>query len=122
VQARNRAREAGNKVAIAFRVPKEGAMMSVDMLGIPADAPHPDNALRFIDYLLRPAVIADVTDAVSYPNPNLAATALVKAKIHNDPAVYPPEDVRRRFYVDLPAPADYERARTRAWTRLKSGS
>jgi putrescine transport system substrate-binding protein len=121
VQARNRAREAGNKVAIVFRVPKEGAMMSVDMLGIPADAPHPENALRFIDYLLRPAVIADISNAVSYPNANLPATALVKPEIRDDPAVYSPADVRRRFYVDIPAPADYERARTRAWTRLKSG-
>jgi putrescine transport system substrate-binding protein len=121
VQARNRAREAGNEIAIAFRVPKEGAMMSVDMLGIPADAPHPENALRFIDYLLRPAVIADITDAVSYPNPNLPATALVKPEIRSDPAIYPPEDVRRRLYVDLPTPPAYERARTRAWTRLKSG-
>ena len=121
VQARNRAREAGNKVKVAFRVPKEGAMMSVDMLGIPADAPHPENALRFIDYLLRPAAIADVTNAVWYPNPNLPATALVRPEIRDDPAVYPPEEVRRRLYVDLPAPAAYERARTRAWTRLKSG-
>jgi putrescine transport system substrate-binding protein len=121
VQARNRAREAGNGVTIAFRSPKEGAMMSVDMLGIPADAPHPENALRFIDYLLRPAVIAGVTDAVSYPNANVAATALVKKEIRDDPAVYPPEDIRRRLYADLPAPPDYERARTRAWTRLKSG-
>ena len=121
VQARNRAREAGNNVAVAFRVPKERAMMSVDMLGIPADAPHPENALRFIDYLLRTAVIADITDAVWYPNPNLPATALVKPEIRNDPAVYPPGDIRRRLYVDLPAPPAYERARTRAWTRLKSG-
>ena len=121
IQARNRAREAGNQVAIAFHVPKEGSMMSVDMLGIPADAPHPQNALRFIDYLLRPAVIADITDAVWYPNPNLPATALVKPEIRNDPAVYPPEDIRRRFYVDLAALPAYERARTRAWTRLKSG-
>jgi putrescine transport system substrate-binding protein len=122
IQARNRAREAGNEVEIAFRVPKEGAMMSVDMLGIPADAPHPENALRFINYLLRPPVIADITDAVWYPNPNLAATALVKPEIRTDPAVYPPEEVRRRLYVDVLAPAAYERARTRAWTRLKSGS
>src|ERR1700736_4765467 len=113
VQAGNRAREAGNEVAIVFRVPKEGAMMSVDMLGIPVDAPHPENALRFIDYLLRPAVIADITNAVSYPNANLPATALVKPELRDDPAVYPAEEVRRRFYVDLPAPPDYERARTR---------
>ena len=121
VQARNRAREAGNAVQIAFSVPKEGAMMSVDMLGIPADAPHPENALRFIDYLLRPAVIANITDTVSYPNPNVVATALVKPEIRNDPAVYPPEEVRRRFYIDIPASLAYERARTRAWARLKSG-
>ena len=121
IQARNRAREAGNEVKIAFRVPKEGAMMSVDMLGIPADAPHPESALRFIDYLLRPEVIAGVTDAVWYPNPNVPATALVKPEIRNDPAVYRPGDIRRRLYVDLPAPSVYERARTRAWARLKSG-
>ena len=121
VQARNRAREARNAVEIGFRVPKVGGMMSVDMLGMPADAPHPENALRFIDYLLRPAVIADITNAVSYPNPNLPATALVRREIRDDPAVYPPEDVRRRLYIDLPAPPAYERARTRAWTRLKSG-
>jgi putrescine transport system substrate-binding protein len=95
--------------------------MSVDMLGVPADAPHPENAVRCIDYLLRPAVIADVTNAVPSPNPNLPATALVKPEIRDDPAVYPPQDPRRRLYVDLLAPLDYERARTRAWTRLKSG-
>ena len=121
VQARDRAREAGNEVKIGFRIPKEGAQMSVDMLGVPGDAPHPENALRFIDYLLRPAVIAEVTDRVAYPNPNMPATALVKPELRNDPAVYPPEDLRRRLYVDLPASPDYERARTRAWTRLKSG-
>jgi putrescine transport system substrate-binding protein len=121
IQARNRAREAHNQAAISFRVPKEGAMMSVDMLGIPADAPHPENALRFIEYLLHPDVIAGITNAVWYPNPNLPATALVKPEIRDDPAVYPPEDVRRRLYVDVPATAAYERARTRAWTRLKSG-
>jgi putrescine transport system substrate-binding protein len=121
IMARNRAREAKNGVEIALAVPKEGAQMSVDMLGIPADAPHPQNALRFIDYILRPQVIADITDAVSYPNPNIPGTALVKPAIRDDPAVYPPPDIRRRFFVDLPAPAEYERARTRAWTRLKSG-
>jgi putrescine transport system substrate-binding protein len=121
VMARNRAREAHNGVEITFTVPKEGAQMSVDMLGVPADAPHPENALRFIDYLLRPAVIADISDAVSYPNPNVPGTALVKPALRDDPAVYSPPEVRRRFFVDLPAPADYERARTRAWTRLKSG-
>src|SRR5579872_4084476 len=121
IQARNRASEAKNGVAIAFRVPKEGAQFSIDMLGIPKDAPHPENALRFIDYILRPEVIAAISDAVSYPNPNATATALVKPEIRNDPGIYPPEPVRKLFYIDLPAPRDYERARTRAWNRVKAG-
>ncbi|MBV8779696.1 MAG: polyamine ABC transporter substrate-binding protein [Alphaproteobacteria bacterium] len=121
IQARNRAREASNGVKIAFRVPKEGAQFSIDMLGIPKDAPHPDNALKFIDYILRPPVIAAISDAVSYPNPNAAATALVGPEIRDDPGIYPPEAVRKLFYIDLPAPRDYERARTRAWNRIKAG-
>jgi putrescine transport system substrate-binding protein len=88
--------------------------------GVPADAPARENALRFIDYL-RPALIAGITDAVSSPNANLPATALVKPEIRDDPAVYPPEKVRRRCYVDILAPPDYERARTRLLIRLKSG-
>lgn len=121
VQARNRAREAHNGVAIAFSAPKEGAEMAVDMLGIPKDAPHPENALRYIEHLLRPPVIARISDAVSYPNPNLPGTALVAADIRNDPAVYPPPEIRRRLFIDPPAPAAYERARTRSWVRLKAG-
>ena len=121
MQARNRAKEAESGVEIAFRVPREGAQMSIDMLGIPADAPHPENAHRFIDYILRPEVIAAVTNAVSYPNPNRAATALVDAEIRDDPGIYPPDSVRRLLYIDQPAPRHYERARTRAWNRAKSG-
>lgn len=121
IQARNRARDAGNGVRIAFRVPREGAQFAIDMLAIPKDAPHPDNALKFIDYILRPAVIAAISDAVSYPNPNLAATALVAPEIRDDPGIYPPEAVKKLFYIDLPAPRDYERARTRAWNRVKAG-
>jgi putrescine transport system substrate-binding protein len=121
IQARNRAREAGSPVEIAFRVPREGAQMSIDMLAIPKDAPHPDNAHQFINYILRPDVIAPITDAVSYPNPNLMATALVGPEIRDDPGIYPPPDVMQRLYVDEPAPRAYERARTRVWNRIKSG-
>jgi putrescine transport system substrate-binding protein len=121
IQARNRAREAGSPVEIAFRVPREGTQMAIDMLGIPKDAPHPDNAHQFINYILRPDVIAQITNAVSYPNPNLMATALVDPEIRDDPGIYPPDAVRARLYLDAPAPRAYERLRTRVWNRVKSG-
>jgi putrescine transport system substrate-binding protein len=121
IQARNRAREAESPVDIKFRVPREGAQMSIDMLAIPIDAPHPDIAHRFINYILRPAVVAAITDAISYPSPNLAATPLVKPAIRDDPGIYPPDAVRRLFYLPTVAPRAYERARTRVWNRVKSG-
>jgi putrescine transport system substrate-binding protein len=121
IQARNRAAEAKNGVEIAFRVPREGALMAVDMMGIPKDAPHPDNAQAYIDYILRPEVAAAITNAVSYPNPNAAATPLVKPEIRDDPGIYPPEAIRKVFHGDVPAARDYERARTRAWNQVKAG-
>src|SRR5215469_2506637 len=121
VQARNRAAEAKNGVEIAFRVPREGALMAVDMMGIPKDAPHPENALAYMNYILRAEVAAAITNAVSYPNPNAAATPLVKPEIRDDPGVYPPEAVRRVFHGDVPATRDYERARTRGWNLVKAG-
>ncbi|HEX3500130.1 MAG TPA: polyamine ABC transporter substrate-binding protein [Stellaceae bacterium] len=122
VQARTRAAEAKNGIEIAYTIPKEGAQLSTDMMAIPASAKHPDNAHLFIDFILRPEVVAAITNAVGYPNPNALATDMVDEDIRNDPSVYPPDAVRAKFFVDKPASAEYERARTRAWTKLKSGS
>ena len=121
VQARNRARAAKNGVDIAYTIPKQGAMIWIDMMAIPADAPHPDNALKFIDYILRPEVVAKISNAVDYANPNKAATALVAASIRNDPNIYPSAAVRARLFFDTPVTPQYERLRTRAWTRIKTG-
>ena len=121
VQARNRAREAKNGIDIAYTIPKEGAMIWIDMMAIPADAPHPGNALKFIDYILRPEVAAAISDAVAYANPNRAATPLVDKALTSDPNVYPSEAVRQRLFFDKPVTPQYERLRTRAWTRIKTG-
>jgi putrescine transport system substrate-binding protein len=122
IQARSRAEEAKNGVEIKYTIPKEGAMIWVDMMGIPKDAPHSGNAHLFIDYILRPEVIAAITNTVGYPNPNALATELVDEEIREDPSIYPPEEMREKLFFDEPATGDFERRRTRAWTRVKSGS
>jgi putrescine transport system substrate-binding protein len=122
VQAKGRAEDAKNGIEIAYTIPKEGAMIWIDMMAIPADAPHPGNALRFIDYILRPDVVAAISNAVAYANPNKAATKLVDAALTNDPNVYPPPAVRARLFFDKPVTPEYERLRTRAWTRIKTGN
>jgi putrescine transport system substrate-binding protein len=122
IQAKTRAEEAKNGNEIAYAIPKEGAMLWVDMMGIPKDAPHPANAHLFIDYVLRPEVIAAVTNTVGYPNANTLATELVDEEIRENPMIYPPEEVRAKLFFDEPAEGDFERRRTRAWTRVKSGN
>jgi putrescine transport system substrate-binding protein len=121
-QAESRAKEAKNAVELAYTIPKEGAQLGTDMMAIPADAAHPQNALLFIDFILRPEIIAAITNTVGYPNPNALATDMVQEDIKTDESVYPPEAIRAKFYFDKPAAPEFERQRTRAWTKVKSGS
>ena len=122
VQARNRAAEAKNGVEIAYTIPKEGTMIWVDMMAIPKDAPHPENALRFIDFILRPEIIAAISNTVAYANPNTLATDLVDDDIRNNPGIYPPAELRARLFFDKPVTPQYDRLRTRAWTKVKTGT
>ena len=121
LQARDRAREANTGADIAFAIPREGALMWFDMLAIPADAKRVGYAHRFIDFLLRPDVIAEVTGHVKYANANVTATALLPESISSDPGVYPPPEVRERLYTDKVTPPKIDRVMTRVWTAVKTG-
>ena len=122
IQAKSRANDAKNGVTIAYSIPKEGAMMWIDMMAIPRDAPHPENALKFINFILRPDIVAAISNTVAYANPNTLATKLVDAQIRDDPSIYPPPAVRARLFFDKLVTPQYERTRTRDWTRVKTGS
>jgi putrescine transport system substrate-binding protein len=119
--ARARAREAGTDVDLVFTVPREGANITYDALLIPAGAPHPDNAHRFINYILEPRVIAEITNEIHYGNNNRAADPYVDSQIRNDPAIYPSPDIEARLYEEREANAALERIRTRTWTLVKTG-
>ena len=121
-QAANRAKEAKNGVVVDMRLPKEGAPIWFDMLSIPKGAANPEDAHKFINYLLRPEVIAPISDFVGYPNPNKDATEKVDPSIRNNPNLYPTDDAMAKLYTLKPLDRDGERARTRAWTRIKSGT
>jgi putrescine transport system substrate-binding protein len=118
--ARARARAAGVQVKLAFTVPKEGANASFDALLIPAGAPHSEAAHRFLNYMLEPRVIAQVTNDIHYANDNLAASAFVDPQILNDPAVYPTPQIEARLYQSAEVFPALERIRTRTWTRIKT--
>ena len=121
LQARDRADEAGNGMEIEYIIPKEGAVRWFDLIAIPKDAPHPDNAHAFIDFLMQPEVIAEITSFVGYANPNMAATALLDPEIANDPGVYPSAEVVAELVDPVSLPETLQRERVRAWTSIKSG-
>lgn len=118
--SRARAKAAGVDVHLAFTVPKEGANASFDALLIPADAPHPLAAHKFLNYILEPRVIAGITNDIHYGNDNLAANAYVDPKILNDPTIYPTPEILARLYQAREAGPALERLRTRTWTRIKT--
>ncbi|MBS0373240.1 MAG: polyamine ABC transporter substrate-binding protein [Proteobacteria bacterium] len=121
LQARDRAREAGKGVDIDFAVPKEGALQSFDMLAMPADAPHPGNAHRFVDFLLRPEVAAEFVKFRKFPPGNLAAERLVDPELRADPLIFPPADVEQRLRPHRAESLTYTRYANRAWTRIRTG-
>ncbi len=121
LQARERAREVGNDAGIVYTIPDEGAQMWFDMMAIPADAPHPENAHRFIDYLMRPEVIAKASNHVFFANGNAAATAYLSPELLEDPGIHPPASVREKLYVTQPYPAEVQRFMTALWSRIKGG-
>ncbi|EJM63358.1 spermidine/putrescine-binding periplasmic protein [Pseudomonas sp. GM50] len=121
LEAKTNAEQAGNGVKIAYSLPKEGAPVWFDTLVLLKDAPHPQQGLAFIDYLMRPEVIAPVTDHLSYPNGNRSATSLVAEATRNNPAVYPSAEAMAKLFTLEPLPKATERVRTRVWSTVKNG-
>lgn len=119
--ASNRAREAGIDIELDYIIPKEGSGMWFDNMYIPADAPHKENAYLFLNYMLRPEVIAASTDYIGYANANKSATPLVDPKIAGNIAIYPDASTLERLQTtEVLAPKE-ERKRSRTWTKIKTG-
>lgn len=120
-QAKHRAEEAKKGVNIAYSIPKEGGALWFDMLAIPKDSKNVKEAHAFINYLLKPEVIAQVSDYVGYANPNPGSDKLMEQSIRTDEAVYPPQEVLDKTYVSVELPPNIQRLITRSWTTVKTG-
>ncbi len=121
IQASARAADAKKGVTVRYVAPKEGAEIGFDMLAIPADAPHKDEALAFIDFVLRPEVMAGITNVVRYPNAVPASRPMIRPELLADTNVFPTETQLNGFFTIGPVPPAAERARTRLWSRFKAG-
>jgi len=119
-QAHARALAAGVNVNLAFTVPKEGANETFSSLLIPEGAPHPQAAYQFINFILRPDIIAEISNAIYYGNDNIASRSLVDPRILADVTLYPTPQIEARLYKSAEVNAATERIRTRTWTRIKT--
>ncbi|RZO06588.1 MAG: extracellular solute-binding protein [SAR92 clade bacterium] len=119
--ANQRARDAGLKINLQYIVPKEGSEMWFDNIYIPSDARHIDNAYLFLNYMLRPEVIAATSDYIGYANANKSATPLVDKRLTEDNAIYPNKKTIDRLQTSQVLSPKEERKRSRTWTRIKTG-
>jgi len=119
-QAHDRAKDAGKGIDIGYNIPKEGAISNYDVMAVLADAPHPNNAHLFMNYLMQPAVAAKSTNLIKYANGDTPTDAINEA-VRNDPGVYPPPDVMAKLHPEPTRTPEYTRLLTRMWTRVKTG-
>ncbi len=122
LQSRDRAAEADNGVEIAYNAPVEGALMWFDQMAIPVDAPNPEGAHAFLDFILDAEVAATASNYVYYANGNLASQPLLVEDVIGDLAIYPDEATLETLYTTTPYDARAQRFVTRMWTRIKSGT
>jgi putrescine transport system substrate-binding protein len=119
--ARQRAIDAKNGNVIEVLVPKTSAALVFDTMAIPADAPHPNNAHLWINYILRPDVHASLTNKVFYANPNTASVKFVRKDIAANKTVFLSDADKQRMAAPEAVPADIRRSITRIYTKFKTG-
>ncbi|MDX5332071.1 MAG: polyamine ABC transporter substrate-binding protein [Caulobacteraceae bacterium] len=120
-QAADRASEAGAGVEVAYVIPSEGSQVWFDVFAIPADAPNPEAAYTFLNYMLRPEIAAQASNYTAYANANAAATALVDEEVRTNPAIYPTPEVMEKLFVTTAKGQDLVREVNRLWTRVQTG-
>lgn len=122
LQARDRAAEAENGVEVAYNAPKEGALMWFDQMAIPADAPNPEAAHQFLNFILDAQNMAAASNYVYYANGNAASQEFLVEDVIGDPAIYPDQATLDNLYTLTPYPPKVQRGVTRLWTKIKSGT
>jgi putrescine transport system substrate-binding protein len=122
LQAESRAKEAKNGIEIGYAIPKEGAAIWFDMVAMPADAPDEKAGYAFMNYLLRPDVMADISNSVHYANGNEQADSLIEPTIKNDTKVYPSPEMMGKLFALEAMPLNIDRIRTRVWNKIRTGS
>ncbi|MBK7615826.1 MAG: polyamine ABC transporter substrate-binding protein [Burkholderiales bacterium] len=120
--ARQRAIDGKTGQKIEALIPKVGGLLFFDVMAIPADAPHPGNAHKWINFIMKPEVTASLTNKVFYANGNKESKKFIKSEVANNPSVFLPEDVMKKMVgtADL-LNNEIRRSQNRVYTSFKTG-
>ncbi|MFD1559530.1 polyamine ABC transporter substrate-binding protein [Paraburkholderia silviterrae] len=118
--ARISAADAHKPYHVKYLIPSEGTPIWFDMMAIPKDAPHPDAAQKFINFVLSEKESAALTNDTSYPSAVPSSRHLVRPEVLADPAVFPPPEVYRKLVISKPMTAQLKRLENRLWAKLKT--
>jgi putrescine transport system substrate-binding protein len=120
--ARQRAIDGKTGQKIEAFIPSIGGLLFFDTMAIPVDAPHPGNAHKWINYILRPEVDAGLTNKVFYANPNKESKKFITPDVANNPIVFPSDENMKKMIgtADL-LNNDIRRQQNRVYTSFKTG-
>jgi putrescine transport system substrate-binding protein len=121
LQAGDRAKEVENGINIDYQIPKEGAQMWVDMMSIPNDAPNSENAHLFLNFILKPEVMAMISNKVKFPNGIPDSKKFISKDILDNRAIYPDQDILNKLFIAEIANPRVDRVMTRQWINIKTG-
>ena len=118
-QARNDARAAKRKFTIGFSLPREGAVLALDNMVIHKDAPRPDLALKFINFMLDGKNSSELTNMIGSGNPNLAAMKYINPEIASNPAIFPGKEELKKLEMLKDLDMEQRRVLNRLWIKIK---
>jgi putrescine transport system substrate-binding protein len=121
MMARRIAKEGNTHVTVDFAFPVGPVPVYVDSMVIPADSPNYPGALRFINFMMRPEISAEVTRLIGFASGNAAAVPLLEPEVRNNVIIYPTAAIRARFEAGPVYSMDEMRMYTRAWQRFSTG-
>jgi putrescine transport system substrate-binding protein len=119
--ARRMVKETHRHIDVEYSYARQMVPFYIDSLVIPADSPNPAAALRFMNFVMRPDISAEVARLIGFGTANAAATALLEPEVRNNPVIYPPHEVRERFELQKAYSPDEVRIFSRAWLQFKAG-
>ena len=120
VQARQMSHKSGNNLDIRYILPKEGSILTLDLMAIPINSPNKENAYKFLDFIMRPEINAKIANFIGYTSPNFKSYPLIKKELIENPNIYPLNNSDIKFHIiKIPTPS-YNRLRNRLWMKFLS--